>query len=92
MKVDTIDRIMPDEGDQASFRTGLQQTMELISGFLPPGSIDQIRSRLQELRGTFEGFDLPEEAEDKVAGLAVGMVDYCLFDTTAAQKERKFST
>jgi hypothetical protein len=39
--------------------------------------------RLNQVRGEFEGHDIPRESRDNVAGLAVGMVDYCLFEAQA---------
>jgi hypothetical protein len=79
-EADAIDRIMPDEGDQSSFHLGLVRAMEVLNDFLPPDCTDRIRSQLNRVRAEFEDYALPREARDDVAGLAAGMVEYCLFE------------
>lgn len=79
-EADTIDRIMPDEDDQSSFHIGLVRAMEVLCDFLPPGCTERIRDQLNRVRAEYEGYALPREARDDVAGLAVGMVEYCLFE------------
>jgi hypothetical protein len=77
-KIDTIDRIMPDEGDQGSYHRGLVMAMGVLCEFLPAGCGERIGVRLRQLRREFEGYEVPMESRDVVAGLAVGMVGYCL--------------
>jgi hypothetical protein len=79
-EADAIDRIMPDEGDQSSFHLGLVRAMEVLCDFLPPGCTERISDQLNRVRAEFEGYALPREARDEAAGLAVGMVENCLFE------------
>ena len=66
--------------------------MQALSEFLPPDCAVQIGERLSRLRWELEGNDLPLEVRDEVAGLAVGMVDYCLLEVLRPEllgKDRK---
>jgi len=79
-EADAIDRIMPDEDHQSSFHLGLARAMEVLCDFLPSGCTECIGDRLNRVRAEFEGYALPREARDEAAGLAVGMVENCLFE------------
>ena len=63
--------------------------MKVLGEFLPPGCRGQISNRLNQVRWEFEGLDLPPESLDDVAGLAVGMVNFCLFEALHREDEGK---
>src|SRR5436309_3431344 len=89
-----IDKMIPSEADQESFARGLKEALRVFFTHLPEGASEEIERKLVGLRAIFEDVDLGKLQEDfkcdsvdlhrdvpdHAAGLAVGMIDYCLFE------------